>query len=137
MRTDTDKNSLREGLLDGTIDMITSMHQPINPELKDLDFVQSEPGSIGLEACFVVLQDKFPIEKIISFLTRGKKRFGIEDHNFKLNTPADLTLFTPKGNGIFSDKNLYSSNKNCMFLGMPIKGKVYGCIRENKVLLNA
>ena len=61
--TDTDKNSLREGLLDGTIDMITSMHQPINPELKDLDFVQSEPGSIGLEACFVVLQDKFPIEK--------------------------------------------------------------------------
>ena len=72
LRTDTDKNALREGLLDGTIDMITSMHQPINPELKDLDFVQSEPGSIGLEACFVVLQDKFPIEKIISFLTRGK-----------------------------------------------------------------
>ena len=137
LRTDTDKNALREGLLDGTIDMITSMHQPINPELKDLDFVESEPGSIGLEACFVVLQDKFPIEKIISFLTRGKKRFGIEDHNFKLNTPADLTLFTPKGNGIFSDKNLYSTNKNCMFLDMPTKGKVYGCIRENKVHLNA
>ena len=57
IRTHTDKNALREGLLDGTIDMITSMHQPINPELKDLDFVQSEPGSIGLEACFVVLQD--------------------------------------------------------------------------------
>ena len=48
--------------MDGTIDMITSIHQPINPELKDLDFVESEPG-IGLEACFVVLQDKFPIEK--------------------------------------------------------------------------
>ena len=136
IRTHTDKNALREGLLDGTIDMITSMHQPVNPELKDLDFVQSEPGSIGLEACFVVLQDKFPIEKIISYLTRGKKRFGIEDHNFKLNTPADLTLFTPTGNGIFSSKDLYSKNKNCMFLGMPIKGKVYGCIRENKVLLN-
>ena len=70
-------------------------------------------------------------------MTRGKKRFGIEDHNFKLNTPADLTLFTPIGNGIFSSKNIHSSNKNCMFLGMPIKGKVYGCIREDKVLLNA
>ena len=37
---------------------------------------------------------------------------------------------------IFSDKNIHSSNKNCMFLGMPTKGKVYGCIREDKVLLN-
>ena len=54
------------------------MHQPINPELKDLDFVQSEPGSIGLEACFVVLQDKFPIENNFVFNKR-KKRFGIED----------------------------------------------------------
>ena len=112
LRTDTAKNALREGLLDGTIDMITSLHQPINPESKDLDFVQSEPGCIGLEACLVILQDIFPLEKIISFLTRGKKRFGIQDHNFKLNTPADLTPFTPKGNGIFSDKNIHSSNKN-------------------------
>ena len=77
LRGAEDQKALRQGLLDGTIDMVTCLHQPINPELKDLDFVNSEPGSIGLEAAFKVLQNQFPLEKVISFLTRGKKRFGI------------------------------------------------------------
>ena len=42
LRNSNDQKALREGLLDGTIDMITSLHQPINPEIKNLEFVQSK-----------------------------------------------------------------------------------------------
>ncbi len=131
-----DQKALRNGLLDGTIDMVTSLHQPINPELKDLDFVNSEPGSIGLEAAFKVLQNQFPLEKVISFLTRGKKRFGIEDNSFELGSSADCTLFTPNGSGSLSINELSSSSKNCMFIGAPTKGTVYGCIRKKRIQLN-
>ena len=50
LRNSNDQKALREGLLDGTIDMISSLHQPVNPELKNLEFVQSKEGSIGMEA---------------------------------------------------------------------------------------
>lgn len=136
LRGAEDQKALRQGLLDGTIDMVTCLHQPINPELKDLDFVNSEPGSIGLEAAFKVLQNQFPLEKVISFLTRGKKRFGIIDQGFKLGASADFTIFTPYGSGNLSVDELSSSSKNCMFIGSPTKGFVYGCIRKEKLHLN-
>ena len=136
LRAMEDQKALREGLLDGTIDMVSSLHQPINPELKNLEFVQSEPGSIGLEAAFVVLQKQFPLEQVISFLTRGKKRFGIADPEIKIGAPADLSLFTPKGNGLLNKDDLYSSSKNCMFIGTPTQGKVYGSIRGENLQIN-
>ena len=57
-------------------------------------------------------------------------------HNLNANETDLAEVMLQKLTGIFSEKNIYSTNKNCMFLGMPIKGKVYGCIRENKVFLN-
>ncbi|MEO2099813.1 MAG: dihydroorotase [Flavobacteriaceae bacterium] len=137
LRGADDQKALRQGLLDGTIDMVSSLHQPINPELKNLEFVRSEAGSIGLEAAFKVLQNQFPLEQVISFLTRGKKRFGIDQHNFKLGTTADLTLFTPNGSGVLSEQDLYSTSKNCLFNGATTKGNVYGCIRGEKIQLNS
>ena len=73
LRSSKDQRALREGLLDGAIDMVTSLHQPLNPELKDLEFVRAKEGSIGLEASFGILLNYFPLVKVISFLTRGKK----------------------------------------------------------------
>ena len=136
LRTAEDQKALQEGLLDGTLDMVSSLHQPINPEIKNLDFVESEAGSVGLEAAFLVLQNHFPLAKVISFLTRGKKRFGIEEPPFNVGAPADFTLFTPHGNAEFEESQLYSSSKNCMFIGTPTRGTVYGCIRGEKIQMN-
>lgn len=136
LRTAADQKALREGLLDGTLDMVSSLHQPINPEIKNLDFVESAEGSVGLEAVFPVLQNHFPLEKVISFLTRGKKRFGIEEPPFEVGAPADFTLFTPYGTGIFDEDQLFSTSKNCMFVGTPTRGVVYGSIRGEKIQMN-
>ena len=76
LRTQEDKNALREGLLDGTIDLVTSMHYPMNLENKNLEFALAQPGSIGLEACFGILCSLFPLEQAIKFLTRGKSLFS-------------------------------------------------------------
>jgi dihydroorotase len=113
------------------------MHQPINSERKDLEFVQSMEGSIGLEASFRVLRNQFPLEKVIDILTRGKKRFGIENPAFKEGIPADLSLFSPNNSGTLKAEDLYSTSKNCMFIGTPTKGIVYGCIRGENNQLNS
>lgn len=128
LRTAEDRRALREGLLEGTIDMVTSLHQPINPELKDLEFVRAQEGSIGLEAAFGTLLNYFPLDKTISFLTRGKTAFKINNSIFEIGKIADLTLFTPKGSRILGVSDLFSTSKNCLFLGSTIKGKVYGSL---------
>ena len=84
----------------------------------------------------MVLQNEFPLENVISFLTRGKRRFGVDNNPFEEGCTADFTLFTPNGMGILTSDQLYSTSKNCMFIGKPTKGKVYGCIREKKIQLN-
>ena len=136
IRTTSDRRALREGLLDGTIDMVTSLHQPINPELKNLDFVRSQEGSIGLEAAFGTLQTYFPLEKVISILTRGKSRFGIKNLPLEIGVNSDLTLFNPKGLKKFTKEFLHSTSKNCMYLETQVKGTVYGCIRGNRIEFN-
>ena len=136
LRNSNDQKALREGLLDGTIDMISSLHQPINTEIKNLEFVQSKEGSIGMEAAFKVMHKCFTLDKIITFFTRGKKRFGIEDFNFKIGSLADMTLFTPYGSDIFKIEDINSTSKNCMFIGAETKGKIYGIIRGEKIHLN-
>lgn len=50
-----DRVSLWEGLLDGTIDAICSMHRPVSAETKIAEFAASPYGAIGLETCFGAL----------------------------------------------------------------------------------
>ena len=131
LRNSKDQQALREGLLDGTIDMVTSLHQPLNPELKDLEFVRAKEGSIGLEAAFGILLNYFPLDKTIAFLTRGKAAFKIKDPVFKIGATADFSFFTPKGSSTLEKSHLHSTSKNCLFLGSTVKGTVYGSLREN------
>ena len=134
LRTKTDCEALKEGILDGTIDMITSHHQPLNSELKHVEFEHAQPGTIGLEAMFGVLNTLFPLEKTIQFLTQGRKIFGIKQPKIAEGEVANITLFTPQSSGKFDSSNIFSSSKNCAFLDHSIQGRVIGTIRENKSL---
>jgi dihydroorotase len=55
LRGQEDRMSLWEGLMDGTIDAICSMHRPVSAEVKNAEFATSPYGAIGLETCFAAL----------------------------------------------------------------------------------
>lgn len=55
LRSEEDRMSLWEGLMDGTIDAICSMHRPVSAETKTAEFSASPYGAIGLETCFGAL----------------------------------------------------------------------------------
>ena len=48
---------------------------------------------------------------------------------------ADLSLFDPDKEFEFSDEHIFSKSKNSCFLGHKLKGKVYGIIANNQVVL--
>jgi len=84
LRTETDRLALIEAVKDGTIDMVTSDHNPIDVEHKKVEFDHAKNGTIGLESAFGALHTLFDLETAIALLTKGRSRFG------KTSTPIKV-----------------------------------------------
>ncbi|CAL2061407.1 dihydroorotase [Tenacibaculum sp. 190524A05c] len=137
LRTEQDVNALVEGIKDGTIDIITSDHNPIDIEHKKVEFSISKSGTVGMESAFGALQTKLDLETIIKCLSDNPKTiFGLETSSIHINQKADLTLFNPEGEFKFSQEDILSTSKNSIFIGHNLKGKAYGIYAKNQLLLN-
>lgn len=135
LRTEEDRQALLAGILDNTIDVITSDHNPIDIEHKKMEFDLAKNGTIGLESAFGALMNVLPLEKVIEKLTNGKSVFGIEKSIIKEGATANITLFNPESTNIFTKATILSKSKNSAFLGMPLKGKAYGIVNQGKLIL--
>ncbi|WP_296313224.1 dihydroorotase [Winogradskyella sp. UBA3174] len=135
LRTQNDCDALIEGLKDGTIDMVTTDHNPIDIEFKKIEFDFAKYGTIGLESAFGALQTIFTTKKTVALLTQGKSRFGISETSIKEGELADLSLFNPDVSYEFSKNHISSKSKNSAFLGKTLKGETYGIIANKKIIL--
>lgn len=135
LRTEEDRQALLAGILDNTIDMITSDHNPIDIEHKKMEFDRAKNGTIGLESAFGALCTVLPLEKIIEKFTLSKATFAIINQAIKEGEKANLTLFNPEGKSVFTKENILSKSKNSAFLGVELKGKVYGIINQGSIVL--
>lgn len=126
LRTKKDAERLIRGLKEGTIDLVTSDHTPIDIEHKKVEFEHALYGTIGLESAFGALLNIATMEETIDLLTRGRKRFGIEEPILQKGEKVNLTLFSPHGKEAFTKENIFSSSKNSLFLDSQIKGTVFG-----------
>lgn len=135
LRTETDRKAMLKGVKDGTIDIITSDHNPIDIEHKKMEFDAAKNGTIGLESAFCALATVLPFDIIVEKFTNGKKIFSIESHAVAEGTKANLTLFNPETKGIFTKADIHSKSKNSAFLGQEIKGKVYGVVNNKKIIV--
>ncbi|MEC4004951.1 dihydroorotase [Flavobacterium sp. SUN052] len=136
LRTENDRIALLSGVLDNTIDAITSDHNPIDIEHKKMEFDLAKNGTIGLESAFGALLTVLPLDKIVEKLTSGKSIFKIPQHEISEGNKANLTLFTTDSEWIFTKENILSKSKNSAFLGSKMKGKVIGICNNTQLVLN-
>ena len=136
LRSEADRMALVAGVIDGTIDMITTDHNPIDIEFKKMEFDMAKNGTIGLESAFGSLQTVLPLEVIIEKLTAGKAIFSIASTSIQEGEKANLTLFNPNATSTFTKMDILSKSKNSAFLGAELKGKAYGIYNQNQLILN-
>ncbi len=136
LRRKEDAKALIKGLKDGTIDGITSDHNPIDVEHKKTEFDHAHFGSIGLEGCFGALNMVLGIEQSVNALTSLKKTFKIPSEKIEEGNRAELTLFNPDETWKFAEKDILSTSKNAALLGSKLKGKPYGIVSNNQLVLN-
>ena len=135
LRTEEDRKALLKGVLDNTIDCITSDHNPIDIENKKMEFDLAKTGTIGLESAFGALQTVLSLDKIIEKLTSGKNILNIENHTIAINNKVSISLFITANNWTFEKENILSKSKNSAFLGQPMKGKAIGIYNQGKLVL--
>ena len=137
LRAEDDRLALIEGVKDGTIDCITSDHNPIDIENKKVEFSNAEYGTIGLENLFASLQTILDTETIIDAITsKPKSIFGLNQTNIEEGKTASISLFSDVNSGIFEEKDILSTSKNSIFLNKKVKGQAYGVFSNNQLILN-
>ncbi|WP_320814187.1 dihydroorotase [Flavobacterium sp.] len=135
LRDEATRNALINAVIDGTIDCITSDHNPLDIEHKKLEFDLAKDGTIGLESAFGALQTVLPLEVVIEKLTAAKLFFGIEENEINIGATANLSLFNTNSNWTFTKENIISKSKNSAFLGQTMKGKALGIYNNNILIL--
>ena len=130
LRSQRDRDAIRAGLLDGTIDAVCSDHAPVDDDAKELPFQEAEPGATGVEL-LLPLTLKWAREadltqaQALGFIThRPAAILGVDAGHIAVGRPADLCLFDPDAAWIVSPSNLASLGKNSPFLGLEMPGRV-------------
>lgn len=135
LRSDEDREALKAGLLDGTIDFITSNHTPLDPEAKNLEFPFAEFGAIGLETAFSLVRQSFPEAQPEFFVEKmslaPRRLLGLPTPQLEVGSEADFTLFSPSAKWTLHSSAICSKSSNTPFCGQQFEGKVYGIVRKN------
>jgi dihydroorotase len=132
LRSAEDRDALRAGLADGTIDAVATDHAPHAVEEKDAEFDHAPFGTIGLEtALAVVLTDlvepgTIGLTRAIEALSTAPARIlGARDHGGPIEPgrPANLVVFDP-GERWTVEAPFVSKARNSAFLGRELVGRV-------------
>jgi dihydroorotase len=130
LRSLVDRDALRKGLMDGTIDAICSDHAPVDEDAKLVPFAQAEPGATGLELLLPLtlkwaLECRVPLIDALSRITLQPARIlGVDAGRLAPGAIADLCLFDPDDYWTVTAAILKSQGKNTPFLGMELSGRV-------------
>ncbi len=132
LRTAEDRDALRAGVADGTIDAIATDHAPHAVEEKEAEFDQSPPGTIGLETALAAVITAL-VEPGILTLTRALEAMsaapariiGAAEHGgpIEVGRHANLVAFDPQAAWVV-EAPFTSKSRNSAFLGSTLRGRV-------------
>ncbi|SMH45499.1 dihydroorotase [Mesorhizobium australicum] len=130
LRAEDDRLAMIEALRDGTIDLVSSSHDPQDVDTKRLPFADAAAGAIGLETLLAVTlrlyhNGDLPLLRIAEILSRNPaKVFGLSGGGLAPGMPADLIVADLDAPWIVREADILSRSKNSCFEGARLQGKV-------------
>jgi dihydroorotase len=130
LRSPADRDALRQGLADGSIDAVCSDHTPVDDDGKQMPFAEAEIGATGLELLLPLTlkwatEMKLPLTKALARVTSDPARIlGLAAGTLAAGGAADICVFDPEAKFRIDRRGLKSQGKNTPFLNREFKGKV-------------
>ena len=130
LRSEEDRKATIAAIADGTVDVITSSHDPHGPEDKRLPFADAAPGVAGAETLLalslnLVRDGHLSITALMRLLAANPARIlGVEAGNFATGSAADIIFIEPDAPWIVDSGRMAAAAGNTPFDKMPVQGRV-------------
>ena len=130
LRSEEDREAVREAIADGTIDVIASGHDPRGPEDKRLPFSDAEPGMAGAETLLamtlsLVRDDVIDLPRAFDLVARRPAGIlGVPAGVLKPGLEADIAIIDPERPWVIQSAKMEASAGNTPFDGQPTQGRV-------------
>ncbi|MCT9000845.1 dihydroorotase [Microbacterium memoriense] len=131
LRRDEDVRAVREGLADGTIDIVATDHAPHPAESKSCEWQAAANGMVGLESALRVVQQAMVDTGLLSWddvarvMSSAPARIGrVQTGSLVTGSTASLTLYDPSPVRTFSREDLHGRSINSPYLGRELPGEV-------------
>jgi dihydroorotase len=150
LRQQRDRDALRAGLADGTLDVLVSDHTPLDADAKALPFAEAEAGATGLELLWSLAlkwgQDaQLPVTDVLSRITADPARVlgstlgSLQDSvgHLAVGGVADVCVLSTEGHWLVGDAALRSQGKSTPFSGYELPGRVLATVVGGQVAFEA
>lgn len=141
LRSQDDVDALKQGLKDGTIDVIATDHAPQDIVEKEIEFDKAANGIIGLETALplslmLVSDNIIALPDLVKKLSANPaKLLGLDNKGaLKVGADADITIIDLNKEWIVDSKELKSKSRNTPFDGWQMKGRAVKTIVGGKVV---
>lgn len=133
LRRDEDVRAVREGLADGTIDIVATDHAPHPAEAKSCEWAAAANGMVGLESALRVVQqavvdtgllDWDDVARVLSTAPARIGRLADAGTPLEAGRPASFTLYDPRPVRTFTDADLRGRSVNSPYLDRELPGEV-------------
>ena len=142
LRTASDVDAMKEGLRDGTIDVIATDHAPHSYDEKEVEYIYAPFGIVGLETAIGLSVSELVIPGILSlaglvekFSVNPRKILGLPDVTIKAGARANLTIIDPAAEWVVDIQQFKSKSKNSPFHGRKLTGRAAGIFNNGVLFL--
>jgi dihydroorotase len=140
LRTSQDVQAIKDGLRDGTIDVIATDHAPHATQEKQQEFTEAPFGIVGLETALpltlaLVEEGVLTLESAVDKLaTAPAKAFSLNAGTLAVGAPADVAIVDPGLEWEVDPSRFRSKSRNTPFAGWKVKGRVTTTIVSGRVV---
>lgn len=131
LRTESDREAVRQALADGTIDAIATDHAPHHYEEKEREFDDAPFGVVGLETALgvgvseLVSSGLLSLSDLVDRLSCAPARImGLPAGTLRSGSPADIVVFDPEEEWTVDPGRFLSLSRNTPFAGRRLTGRV-------------
>lgn len=130
LREPADRDSLRQAIREGTIDVIATDHAPHHYDAKEREFEDAPNGIIGLETAFALGVTELVEsglmtlpELLLRMSTAPARVFGLPGGTLAVGAPADIVVLDPAARWTVDPSLFVSKSRNTPFAGREVTGR--------------
>ncbi len=144
LRAAEDRQAVRDGVADGTLDVIATDHAPHHYDEKEQAFDEAPFGLVGLETALglavteLVEKGVLDLPTLVDRMSCAPARaFDLPGGTLRTGSPADVVVFDPTAEWTVDPARFRSKSRNTPFAGWTLRGRALLTLVGGRVVFDA